>query len=97
MVPSPSIQLPMPIFAFPGSGSTWSTWNCHPMAQVQRSQGWEGTTGHTALFPELGCHRAGLALSQVDFILQDSCAKVWAALVQGVLEGMDTWHEAGTQ
>lgn len=47
--------------------------------------------------PRAGCHRAGLALSQVDFILQDSCAKVWAALVQGVLEGMDTWHEAGTQ
>lgn len=66
----------------------------HGTARAVR--GWEGTTGHTALFSRLAVARAGLALSQVDFILQNSCAKVWAALVQGILEGMDTWHEPGS-
>lgn len=60
MLPSLSVQLPIPIFAFPSSGSTW---NCHPMAQVRHSRGseWLGrTTGHSALFPELAVTGLGL-------------------------------------
>lgn len=68
------------------------------MAQVQHSQEELGRHhwAHSPV-PWAGCRRAGLALSQVDFILPDSCAKAWAALVRGVLEGMDTRREAGRQ
>jgi len=92
MPPGPSAQLPVPV-------STWheparlrehlEPWKS-PVAQAQHRQAskqlqghhWARSPGHRA-----DCRRAGLAPSQVDFILQSSCAKVWAALVQGVLEG----------
>lgn len=98
MLPSPSCPCPSLLFlaqGAPGAPGIATPW--HRCSTGRAARGWEGTTGHTALFPGLAVARAGLALSQVDFILQNSCAKVWAALVRVVLEGMDTWHEPGRQ
>ena len=54
-------------------------------------QGWEqGPWAPTST--QADCCRAGLALSQVDFILQNSCAKLWAA----VLEGAPSMDKAGS-
>lgn len=101
MPPGPSAQLPMPISAWrePARLREYlGPWKI-PMAQVQHSQASEQLGGHRWVCSPVSwadCRRAGLALSQVDFILQNSCTKVWAALTQGVLEGIPSVDKVGS-
>lgn len=101
MPPCPSTQLLMPISAWcePARLRRYlGTWKS-PAAQAQHSQASERLGGHRWACrpsPQADCHRAGPALFQVDFILQNSCAKVWAPLVQGVLEGIPSMDKVGS-